>query len=275
MRLVKERAPDVLLPEAIHFWHDEKWDRYFLIQRRIHGPTINDVWWTLSVRDKWQVSTEIANAIHKLSDITAPRFQDASGEPVADGSLVKLEAVEASNPLGVWALVSGVIPGPFTSSELHEHLLTESDGVEPPEMDAEFHFTHGDLSPGNVILYGTEIPKSKDKSHVHVASIIDWERAAFYPKFWITLYLVHPLGVHRLTLDENQLRENVNLTWEYARMVSGVLVELEWPYGGTMIPWLRKFMEGRNQVSRRRGKEKKLTETVEKLTETAEKLYVE
>ena len=44
MRLVKERAPDVPLPEAIHFWHDEKWDQYFLIQRRIHGPTLDDAW---------------------------------------------------------------------------------------------------------------------------------------------------------------------------------------------------------------------------------------
>ena len=265
MRLVKERAPDVLLPEAIHFWYDEKWDRYFLIQRRIHGPSLDEAWWKLSTRDKRQVSEEIANAIRQLSEITAPRFQDASGGPVADESLVLLDR-SRGGPLSDWGPYRGGVPGPFTSSEFREYLLAISNGVEPPEMDAEFCFTHGDLSPGNVILSGTESPRSEDKSHVHVAAIIDWERAAFVPKFWIMLYLVHPLGAHWLSLGEEQYRTNVNLAMQYAAMVSEVLKkELAWPLGEEMFPWLRQFVNGRNEVRSRRHKEEKLAKEAEKL----------
>ena len=265
MRLVKERAPDVLLPEAIHFWYDEKWDRYFLIQRRIHGPTLDDVWWKLSDRDKWQVAREIGKLIHRLSAITAPRFQKVSGEPVGESRLIGAYGERAPGPYGEWGPVIGGAPGPFTPSELREFLLEISNGVEPPEMDDEFHFTHGDLSPTNVILSGTEIPKSLDKSHVHVASVIDWERAAFYPKFWIALYLFHPTGAHWLSLGEEQYRENVNLVAEYAVMVNMVLTKLGWPSGGEMLPWLREFVEGRNAVNARRAEERKLAKAVEKL----------
>ena len=43
LRLVREKAPDIPVPEAIHFWYDKEWIRYFLILRRVHGQTLDKV----------------------------------------------------------------------------------------------------------------------------------------------------------------------------------------------------------------------------------------
>ena len=200
-----------------------------------------------------------------MSAITAPRFQTVSGEPVLNTNLVSITAETEWGPLGQWGPIPAVIPGPFTVSEFREYLLADSDGVEPPEMDAEFHFTHEDLSPTNVILSGTEIPKSEDESHVHVASIIDWEAAGFYPKFWIALYLLHPNGAHWLSLDEEQCRTDVNLAMQYAVMVSRSLTKLGWPSGGEMFPWWRNFIKGKREVYLRLSAERNLAKAAEKL----------
>ena len=103
--------------------------------------------------------------------------------------------------------------------------------MEPSDdMDAAFYITHADLSPTNIILSGTAVPKSEDgASYVHIAAIVDWESAAFYPRFWIALYLVHPLGAHWLTLGDEQYRENVNLATQYAVIISRVLTGFRWP----------------------------------------------
>lgn len=39
------------------------------------------------------------------------------------------------------------------------------------------YFTHGDLTPGNVIISG-------DPGHRTIQAIIDWEQAGWYPEYW-------------------------------------------------------------------------------------------
>lgn len=47
----------------------------------------------------------------------------------------------------------------------------------PPDIDALFHFYHADLGPTNIMISGDE---------GIITAIIDWESAAYYPRFWIT-----------------------------------------------------------------------------------------
>jgi len=53
--------------------------------------------------------------------------------------------------------------GPEYVEELFGHFPT----------DAQAHFTHGDLLPGNILVDGSKI-----------TAIIDWETAGYYPEFW-------------------------------------------------------------------------------------------
>lgn len=46
----------------------------------------------------------------------------------------------------------------------------------PPDIDPRFHFYHADLGPTNIMV-------SEDGDRV--TGIIDWESAAYYPRFWV------------------------------------------------------------------------------------------
>ena len=50
-------------------------------------------------------------------------------------------------------------------------------------MDAQVHFTHGDLLPHNILVDGSKI-----------TAIIDWETAGYYPEFW-EYCRMHDLGL--------------------------------------------------------------------------------
>ena len=226
MRLVRDKAPEVPVPEVMHFWHDAEWTRYFLIVRRVHGDVLDRVWFTLTDCDKKQVANEVATHIQRIAAITAPRFQCPNGEPLGEARIV----VSNEHPRGMWEPVPGGWPGPFTPDEFREHLKEVSDGLEPPEFGSQFHLYHGDPTPENIIVTGAEIPKAADSenvSHVHVAGIIDWEKAGFYPDFWALLYPTLSVSGFELSLTMEQMIEDMQQTAQYRDALFRVLVLLD------------------------------------------------
>ena len=220
MRLVRDQAPEVPVPEAIHFWHDEEWARYFVIMRRVHGRVLDEVWFTLAEHDKKQVAQEMATYIRRIAAITSPRFEVPGGEPMGDGRLVGDWA-----PRSPWEANPGSWPGPFHPDEFRQHLTEVSDGVEPPEIGSQFYLYHGDPTPSNVIVTGTETAKAPEDaeeeeeegvSHVHVAGIIDWEMAGFYPEFWILLFPVMPMTGFELSLSMEQMQGDLKVAVQQA-----------------------------------------------------------
>ena len=189
VRLVRKLVPSVPVPEAIHFWHDKKLERIFIITRRVHGKMADDVWHSLKAEDHVQVARELAAYQKSIAEITAPAFQDVEGHRIPDRHFLPYD--------GEWH-------EPFTAEELREQLRKASNGIEPPEFGPEFHLFHGDLGPSNVILSGMDEPRTEGESHVHVAGIVDWQYAGFYPKFWITTLplLPHPQYALSVTMEQ-------------------------------------------------------------------------
>ncbi|SLM35102.1 Protein kinase-like domain [Lasallia pustulata] len=190
MRLVQKLAPSVPVPEAIHFWHDKELERVFIITRRVHGKMLDDVWHSLKREDQKQVVKELAAYTKSLAKITAPAFQDVEGHHLAERCLIPYDSDKLE---------------PFTAEELREHMRNVSNGIEPPEFGPEFHLFHANTSPSNVLLSGTDEARTEGKSHVHVAGIVDWHDAGFYPKFWITTlpFIRHP--IYYLSVTQEQL----------------------------------------------------------------------
>ncbi|KAI4129881.1 MAG: hypothetical protein LQ347_003596 [Umbilicaria vellea] len=249
MRLVRERAPTVPVPEAIHYWIDREWDRYFVITRRVHGVSLDFVWFDLSSNDKGQVIDEIAAYTKTLAEIKSPLFQNADGSAVADARLLgddPLLRTYDPNPNG-W-------PGPLTAEELGDYIRTSSEGCEPLEIGPDFHFYHNDPSPGNIIVSGTDEAQTEGESHVHVAGIIDWERAAFFPKWWITLYLLIP-GACCVSLTEKQIMNDFSQRNQYKDFLMEALLGLGFQSGHDYMPWFTKFLVARGKVHARRFKE--------------------
>lgn len=64
--------------------------------------------------------------------------------------------------------------GPFTPEAMKSY-LTDISSAPPPNVGHEFHFYHADLGPTNIMV-------SDDG---RLSGIIDWESAAYYPRFWL------------------------------------------------------------------------------------------
>ncbi|SLM34717.1 Protein kinase-like domain [Lasallia pustulata] len=230
MRLVRERAPSVPVPEPIYSWHDKELERTFLITRRVHGKVVDDVWHSLKDEDREQVAKELAAYQKSLAEITAPAFQDVGGHHLAERYLLPDydERVE-----------------PFTADELREQLRKASNGIEPPEFGPEFHLFHRDMSAENVILSGTDEARTEGKSHVHVAGIVGWRYAGFYPKFWITTFPCLPIPKYTLSATEEQLAspERTYWIWSYMQSLDRAMVELGFQNGLDGRSWWIKHHE--------------------------------
>ncbi|SLM34723.1 Protein kinase-like domain [Lasallia pustulata] len=190
IRLVQKLAPSAPVPEAIHFWHDEELERVFIITRRVHGKMLDDVWHSLKREDHKQVAKELAAYTKSLAKITAPAFQDVDGHHLADRCLIPYDSHKLE---------------PFTAEELREHMRNVSNGIEPPECGPEFHLFHANMGPSNVLLSGMDKAHTKRKSNVHIAGIVDWHYAGFYPKFWITTLPLIELPIYYLSVTQEQM----------------------------------------------------------------------
>ena len=248
MRLVREQAPSVPVPEAIHHWFDKEWDRYFLITRRIHGVSVDSAWFKLHPEDHLQLAKELAAHTKAVAEIKAPLFQRLDGKNKEDCRLVRLSIQDQ---------IRTVQPGPYTAEEFCENLRKASDGLEPPEFGPEFHLFHNDMGPSNVMISGTDEPHTEGKSHVHVAGIFDWEHAGFYPKFWITLILLIPGLNYVLSLTEEQMQEDMHLYGEYLLALDAELQEVGFQSGFDFEPWWCNHYEAMRKVEERLTEEAK------------------
>ncbi|KAH9221682.1 hypothetical protein DL95DRAFT_355778 [Leptodontidium sp. 2 PMI_412] len=166
IEFVREKKPEVPVPEVIHTWIDHSWDRTFLILRRVKGQTLDEEWPRLNPDQRMEIANKIVGYCCKLASISASRFETATGhaviEPFLDG------IADASHPSWIPRPI-----GPFSSESLASHLSTIAPGSRLDVGDL-FYFYHADLGPTNImVLEGT------------ITGILDWESAAYYPKFWI------------------------------------------------------------------------------------------
>ena len=160
--------PDVLVPQVIYSWIDRHLNRTFLILKRVHARTLNAAWPQLSADQRSNIAEEAAQHCLILAAKTLSRYETVSGSGVLEYSL--MEHPPASNP--TWLPMT---LGPFSCKEMKNYMTTIS-SEPPPELDGSFHFYHPDLGPTNILV-------SNDGNSV--ATIIDWEAAAYFPRFWI------------------------------------------------------------------------------------------
>ncbi|KAK4143388.1 kinase-like domain-containing protein [Dichotomopilus funicola] len=168
MRFVREKAPSVPIPELVHSWIDHDLNRTFLITKRVPGQILERVWPRLSPPQRTRIAEDIAGFCATLAANTSSRFETVTGCGVYEPRL--MESAPDSYP--TWKPRT---LGPLSQEPLRAYLTKAS--TEPaPDIDPLFHFYHADLGPTNIML-------SEDGGRV--TGIIDWESAAYYPRFWI------------------------------------------------------------------------------------------
>jgi aminoglycoside phosphotransferase (APT) family kinase protein len=168
MWFVAENASEVPIPELVYSWIDHDLNRTFLITKRVGGQTLERAWPQLSLPQRTQIANGIAQFCDTLAANTSSRFETVTGCGVHEPRL--MESAPQSHP--TWKPRT---LGPLSQEAMRAYLTKIS--TEPaPDIDPQFHFYHADLGPTNIMV-------SEDGDRV--TGIIDWESAAYYPRFWV------------------------------------------------------------------------------------------
>ncbi|TIA49542.1 hypothetical protein D6C83_04852 [Aureobasidium pullulans] len=163
--------------------------------KRVHARTLDKAWADLTPQQRLNIAEQVAGYISLLATKTAKRFETISGCGVGTPALIAGWPFES--PIHTW--FRRTLP-PYSAAEYRNYAKRISTAP-PPEFDDEFVFYHDDQGPTNILV-------SDDGDSV--AAIIDWENAAFYPRYWVaTVQFAHagfllepPKGQRRFEGDD-------------------------------------------------------------------------
>lgn len=170
IRFVQETAPEVPVPEVLYSWVDRDMSRAFLITRKVRGKTLEQIWPWLSTPQRMRIADSVAGYCEVLAASTSSRFETVSGCGVYETRF--MESPPSSHP--TWL---PIVLGPFSLESFRAH-MTDVSTESPPETDGTFVFYHEDLGPTNVMI---------QEDGNDIAAIIDWELAAYCPRFWVAI----------------------------------------------------------------------------------------
>ncbi|KAI0894345.1 kinase-like protein [Annulohypoxylon nitens] len=183
LKLVKEHT-DVPVPELyafVDFLHNEQ-EHGAMLMESVEGTTLNQVWDTFDDNVKSQICREIWDYVSKLREIPRPEelshiYQcGADGSPSSDVLLRDLHSPPAP-----------ILDDNALRDRIYERYLHFNgrlyEGTLPDMLprSSVSVFTHGDLTPRNIIVQGTRI-----------AGIIDWETAGWFPDYWEYANMMKP-----------------------------------------------------------------------------------
>lgn len=138
----------------------------YIIMWRLRGTPLNVVWPSYSIEKRKQIANQLANYFTQLRSLESPfgsRICSANGGPIHDNRLTP------------------TCRGPFADeAAMNRALRRETDLDIWPQSVVVSHssshpivFTHGDLTPRNVMV-----------EDGRVTALIDWETSGWFPAHW-------------------------------------------------------------------------------------------
>lgn len=132
------------------------------IENRLRGLTLHSVWGSFSEERKDRIAEQVATALDEISRATSDTITAADRHPTTTTRWFTREQHLA---------LENDLVKPEVTKDWIEHNFRSAMGydfVEGPK-----HFTHVDVSGGNILV------DPEDREYL---GIIDWERAAYYPR---------------------------------------------------------------------------------------------
>ncbi|ERF71910.1 hypothetical protein EPUS_08226 [Endocarpon pusillum Z07020] len=170
---VRTQCPDIPVPEVIFSWIDTDWSRSFTLIKRVAGKTLDERWPSLSPSQRSEIVDKVVEYCKKLSMVTSSKLESATGKGLCDNHL----NVAAPDSHPTWKpRLLGPMSGDDFKEFLRQRTSRDAQGI-VPSVGEHFLFYHADLGPTNIII-------SEDAK---VTGILDWECAAFFPRFWLAL----------------------------------------------------------------------------------------
>ena len=165
------KYPDIPAPKLIRDWVDSD-RRYFVLQERIKGQTLEQAWPTLSESQKTAIADQVVQIRKKLRSLTSESIQTVDHGPCELALLFPDRAPHGRfhSDLELWNAITIMLRHPPVRSfpqQALENLKKRLPKCEP------YVLTHCDLNLGNLIV--------RDGALV---GILDWEFAAYYPVWY-------------------------------------------------------------------------------------------
>lgn len=168
VEFLRQHTSIPLAPQVFSSKDDEN-NRLFTLVGRVEGRTLADIWRTLTEEDVLRYAKEVAGYIMQLRNLHSETMGTVDGELLRDR----------------WVLLGAQqdhVIGATEEEWWQDRLMPRLRGCSPETLKelkeglpkcGPYTFTHGDLNAQNIII-----------NNGHVAAIIDWELAGFYPVWW-------------------------------------------------------------------------------------------
>jgi serine/threonine protein kinase len=206
---VKEKFHVIPTPEVLYAWTEPEYHRSFLILKPLRGKTLEEVWSSLSERQRREIAVQVAEYCEILALATSDSLQTATGRGITDGFLMTPDHKDEPS----WKRRTF---GPLPMDDAKTHLS-------PMNVGSTFQFYHADLSPSNIMV----------SENGEVTGILDWEHAAFYPRFWIA---TKPHVSFGFALEGEDGEDQ----WAWTRLLSQALKERKFvPDVPSFLSWRR------------------------------------
>lgn len=166
-----ERYPEIPVPKILRDWVDSD-GRYFVLQERIQGQTLEQAWPSLSESQKLAIADQVIGVLSQLRQITSKSIQSVDQSPCFPSLLFSDRDSHGPfhSDLELWEAISLSLHNPPEREFPHQAL----EGLKKRLPKCEpYVLTHCDLNLGNIIV----------KDGV-LAGILDWEFAAYYPVWY-------------------------------------------------------------------------------------------
>jgi len=151
-------------------------DIAYIIMEYIKGKTLEELWEDLSNEERLTILSELKGYINQIRNIKGTYIGSVNKKPCID---IRRHSKEG---------------GPFdTEAEFNEFIISRFHPRinksliniirQTLRTDHKILFTHGDISPRNILI-----------ENGHIICILDWECAGFYPEYWEYIKSLHALN---------------------------------------------------------------------------------
>ncbi|KAK7606384.1 kinase-like domain-containing protein [Phyllosticta paracitricarpa] len=160
---INEHFPSIPTAKVLFAWIDEPLNRTFTILETVKGNRLDRAWPSLSDGQRQSIAAQIAAFCATLATQTSTKYETLSRYGSAELFLIPREPKDHPS----W---KPVIWDPQGLDKATEYFF-------PLKVAHSFVLYHADLGPTNIFI-------NRDGE---VQAVIDWESAAFYPKFYVAL----------------------------------------------------------------------------------------
>ncbi|KAL9116515.1 MAG: hypothetical protein Q9187_006961 [Circinaria calcarea] len=216
IEFVVKHVPSVPVPEVIYHWVDPAWDRSFILERRVPGERLNEVWSRISHEQRVGVAAQLAEHAVSLAKLKSRRCEKATGAGITYESTLLGGVPWEDRPS--W---KPLLHTPLTAGQVTARIVNFS-GEAPPDLGEYFLFAHTTMNPTNVFI----IMPAEETGHVQVSAILGWASAGFYPHWWIsTTPRVHA----GFALDTEFIDDPPQDQWDWMWILSDALIRKGFP----------------------------------------------